>query len=101
MIALPFQPQRGAGADAGRDGHRRGAVLRDQPAVVLALVAVDERLRQTCCWVSQYCPGRSLTLEQIGSIMGVSRERVRQIEAHALRKLRHPSRIKILKEHHL
>ena len=63
--------------------------------------SVDERLRQTCCWVSQYCPGRSLTLEQIGSIMGVSRERVRQIEAHALRKLRHPSRIKILKEHHL
>ena len=63
--------------------------------------SVEERLRQTCCWVSQYCPGRSLTLEQIGSIMGVSRERVRQIEAHALRKLRHPSRIKILKEHHL
>ena len=63
--------------------------------------SVDERLRLTCCWVSQYCPGRSLTLEQIGSIMGVSRERVRQIEAHALRKLRHPSRIKILKEHHL
>ena len=62
--------------------------------------SVDERLRQTCCWVSQYCPGRSLTLEHIGSIMGVSRERVRQIEAHALRKLRHPSRIKILKEHH-
>ncbi len=63
--------------------------------------SVDERLRQTCCWVSQYCPGRSLTLEQIGHIMGVSRERVRQIEAHAMRKLRHPSRIKILKEHHL
>jgi RNA polymerase primary sigma factor len=31
--------------------------------------------------------------------MDVSRERVRQIEAQALRKLRHPSRIKILKEH--
>lgn len=65
------------------------------------LGSVDERLRQTCCWVSQYCPGRSLTLEQIGSIICVSRERVRQIEADALRKLRHPSRIKILEEHHL
>jgi RNA polymerase primary sigma factor len=39
-----------------------------------------------------------LTLEQIGSIMGVSRERVRQIEAHALRKLRHPSRMNVLGE---
>jgi len=42
---------------------------------------------------------RSLTLEQIGNIMGVSRERVRQIEAQALRKLRHPSRINILRDH--
>ena len=61
--------------------------------------STDERLRKACYWVSTYCPGRSLTLEQIGSIMGVSRERVRQIEAQALRKLRHPSRINILREH--
>ncbi len=59
----------------------------------------DERLRQACSWVSKYCPGRTLTLEQIGLIMDVSRERVRQIEAQALRKLRHPSRISILNEH--
>lgn len=59
----------------------------------------DERLRQACNWVSKYCPGRTLTLEQIGLIMDVSRERVRQIEAQALRKLRHPSRISILNEH--
>ena len=61
--------------------------------------STDERLRQACCWVSKQCPGRSLTLEQIGNIMGVSRERVRQIEAQALRKLRHPSRINILRDH--
>ena len=61
--------------------------------------ACDERLRQACSWVSKYCPGRTLTLEQIGLIMDVSRERVRQIEAQALRKLRHPSRISILNEH--
>ena len=59
----------------------------------------DERLRQACSWVSKYCPGRTLTLEQIGLIMDVARERVRQIEAQALRKLRHPSRISILNEH--
>ena len=69
--------------------------------VVIPIFAgtTDERLRQACRWVSNHCPGRSLTLEQIGNIMGVSRERVRQIEAQALRKLRHPSRINILKEH--
>ena len=59
----------------------------------------DEKLRKACCWVSEFCPGRTLTLEQIGKIMGVSRERVRQIEAQALRKLRHPSRVNILREH--
>ena len=59
----------------------------------------DEKLRKACCWVSKFCPGRTLTLEQIAQIMDVSRERVRQIEAQALRKLRHPSRMKILKEH--
>jgi len=39
-----------------------------------------------------------LTLEEIGAIMGVTRERVRQIEARALRKLRHPSRMNVLGE---
>ena len=58
----------------------------------------DERLRKACMWVSRNCPGRRLTLEEIGRIMGVTRERVRQIEARALRKLRHPSRMNILNE---
>ena len=39
-----------------------------------------------------------LTLEEVGYILKVSRERIRQIEAKALRKLRHPSRSEILKE---
>ena len=37
------------------------------------------------------------TLEEIGKVFGVTRERIRQIEAKALRKLRHPSRLKLLK----
>ena len=42
--------------------------------------------------------GRSRTLEEVGKVFNVTRERIRQIEAKALRKLRHPSRSKRLKD---
>jgi RNA polymerase primary sigma factor len=42
--------------------------------------------------------GRTRTLEEVGKVFGVKRERIRQIEAKALRKLRHPSRSKRLKD---
>ena len=43
--------------------------------------------------------GRSRTLEELGREFNVTRERVRQIEAKALRKLRHPSRAKRLRDY--
>ena len=42
--------------------------------------------------------GRARTLEEVGKEFNVTRERIRQIEAKALRKLRHPSRSKKLKD---
>ncbi|MBR6688222.1 MAG: RNA polymerase sigma factor RpoD, partial [Clostridia bacterium] len=42
--------------------------------------------------------GRPRTLEEVGKAFNVTRERIRQIEAKALRKLRHPSRSKRLRD---
>jgi RNA polymerase primary sigma factor len=42
--------------------------------------------------------GRSRTLQEIGNVFGVTRERIRQIERRALRKLRHPARVKQLRK---
>ena len=43
--------------------------------------------------------GKSRTLEEVGKEFNVTRERIRQIEAKALRKLRHPSRSKKLRDY--
>ena len=43
--------------------------------------------------------GRPRTLEEVGKVFNITRERIRQIEAKALRKLRHPSRSKRLKDY--
>ncbi|MDD2471972.1 MAG: sigma-70 family RNA polymerase sigma factor, partial [Dehalococcoidales bacterium] len=43
--------------------------------------------------------GRSRTLEEVGKEFNVTRERIRQIEAKALRKLRHPSRSSKLRDY--
>ena len=56
------------------------------------------RLHQAYRGGTQQGPGRQLTLEEGGNIIGVTRERVRQIEAKALRKVRHPPRMRELRD---
>lgn len=62
------------------------------------LDALSEREREVLHYRFGLEDGRSYTLEEVGKRFGVTRERIRQIEAKALRKLRHPSRSKKLKD---
>ncbi len=63
-----------------------------------ALESLTERERQVVKLRFGLEDGRQRTLEEVGKEFNVTRERIRQIEAKALRKLRHPSRSKRLKD---
>ncbi len=66
--------------------------------VARALGTLSERERRVLQLRFGIDDGRSRTLEEVGRDFGVTRERIRQIEAKALRKLRHPSRSRLLRD---
>ena len=72
-------------------------VLKDEIQEVL--LTLTEREEQVLKLRFGLVDGTCRTLEEVGTIFGVTRERIRQIEAKALRKLRHPSRSKKLKDY--
>jgi RNA polymerase sigma factor RpoD-like protein len=72
-------------------------VLREQLEKVLA--TLSEREREVLKLRFGLEDGYSRTLEEVGHIFEVTRERIRQIEAKALKKLRHPSRNKRLRDY--
>lgn len=73
-------------------------LLRESINEVLA--ALSDREREILVLRNGLENGNPMTLEEVGQIFNVTRERIRQIEAKALRKLRHPSRSKLLKEYY-
>lgn len=80
------------------------------PAEAAAFTLLREQLTEVLCTLTEreqkvlrlrfgLDDGRARTLEEVGKEFNVTRERIRQIEAKALRKLRHPSRSKKLKDY--
>ncbi|MDX2085836.1 MAG: RNA polymerase sigma factor RpoD [Candidatus Melainabacteria bacterium] len=93
---------------------RLGDFIEDREAEAPATTVAHELLREDLTEVlSSLSPrerdvlrlrfglddGRQRTLEEVGQLFGVTRERIRQIEAKALRKLRHPNRSRRLREY--
>ena len=99
--------RRGGGFPSGRLYPRRGRVRAQRgrqlhPAegaaggrAVSTLTPREEKVLKLRFGIED---GRTRTLEEVGKEFNVTRERIRQIEAKALRKLRHPSRSKKLKD---
>ena len=72
-------------------------LLKEQ--LVEVLDTLTEREKKVLCLRFGLDDGRARTLEEVGKEFEVTRERIRQIEAKALRKLRHPSRSRKLKDY--
>ena len=89
-----FIPDNDAPAPADAASH---TMLREQLSDVLSTLTPREAKVLKLRFGLE--DGRSRTLEEVGKEFNVTRERIRQIEAKALRKLRHPSRSRKLKDY--
>ncbi len=72
-------------------------LLKEQ--IQAALGVLSDREREVLQMRFGLADGQDHTLEEVGKFFGVTRERIRQIEAKALRKLRHPTRSRQLRDY--
>ena len=86
-----------AGTQAEPEKATEAALLKEQVRQLLG--TLDERERRVLELRYGIGGDRARTLEEVGKEFGVTRERIRQIEAKALRKLRHPARSKIVSDY--
>ena len=84
-------------SNASPEEYATNEMLKDEiDEVLLTLTEREEKVIRLRFGLDD---GKSKTLEEVGQLFGVTRERIRQIEAKALRKLRHPSRSRKLKDY--
>lgn len=95
LALMKLSPDTVVNTDAALEDVYRGAMCA---AIENALEKLTPRERQVVCERYGLSDGAEKTLEEIGSAMNVTRERVRQIEAKAFRKLRHLTRRKLIEE---
>jgi RNA polymerase primary sigma factor len=91
-----------------------GDLIEDSEAVVspnvISFTLLQEQLREVLNYLSEreagvvamrfgLNDGQPKTLDEIGKVHGVTRERIRQIESKVLSKLRHPSRSQVLRDY--
>lgn len=86
-----------AGAQAEPEKATEAALMKEQ--IRLLLNTLDEREKRVLELRYGIDGDRARTLEEVGKEFGVTRERIRQIEAKALRKLRHPTRSRIVSDY--
>jgi len=74
-------------------------ILLSEELVELALYALEPREIEVLGWRLGFTDGNSYTLEQVGKKFGVTRERIRQIEAKALKKLRRKRKTRAMRDY--
>lgn len=114
ILELPGEPASLDTPVGKEDDARLGEFIEDESApapvegvartllredILDVLNTLSQRERQVLLLRFGLEDGQERTLEQVGQCFGVTRERIRQLEAKALRKLRHPSRHKWLKDY--